>query len=731
MPMKNETLQSVVSTFGTPCYVYDEGLINRNVARFKSIPYSSKSIHFASMANDNPELLNLLCQSGFGIFVNSIKHLSVALDSGFLNDEIIYTTTGIRLDDLKLLCDHKIQVNLDSLKQIESYGAINRGGRIGVRLNVDEKSRLNVYTGIESRIGIIESEFPTLFDIASRYGIKIVGTHVYLGTDITSIEDMIRGARRTLELSDHFPDLEYVDLGGGFPLTHIDKPSFDYAQYGKLITEIFNEYSQSRGRDIRLILEPGRALFGDTGVFCSKVLEIKERPDRVLISCDASVSIFPRPMIYSEFHDIYVLGKENDPPFSKQSDVVGSTTYSRDYLGKGLSLPRVEEGDVLVFRDSGSYCYSMMTRFLGQTMPNEVLVDRHGNARLIRDREMIDIVPRLKNGAPGARTNFAGRTDETAIASGMMGTATRLAPSAQAAAVEVRIGTVTGIDSEAGIGISSDSIPSAASNAMAVKSLYDGQLPAGDAVRELVFPHVFGEGQYVSQYSDNSADDIRRMAQRAAMTQGTSVLDVGIGGAGPATFLASEYEVHITGVDLSQRHLQAARKRIGHLGLENRIELIEGDIYRVAGELGPFDVVMGLGAWCHLDAKEFFPLCRKLLKPGGRIAFMERVQLGQLENDLLIDLTLGWACPTIESFASYFKALNNAGFTNIFIEDLTGGYLELQKRFVQARLDLREQIISIAGEEYFKSDLRLVEAECRATEEGRLGYGMFVATAAG
>jgi diaminopimelate decarboxylase len=270
---------------------------------------------------------------------------------------------------------------------------VRPGSSCGIRLNIDEKSQGNIFIGSESRIGLLESEFTDVHAIANQHQLRICGTHVYLGTNIFDLETMLSGVQRTLELSNSFPDLEYVDLGGGFPVTDGDAEAFDYAEYDRRISALFDEYSSRRSRAIRLILEPGRALFGDTAVFCTSVLDVKERPDRFLIAVDASATLLPRSMFYSgEFHQASVLAKDGEPVLEKPCDIVGSTTYSRDFLAKGIQLPRLEPEDILVFSNTGSYCYSMITQFLGQTEPCEVLLNADGNATIIRDREPIGSV---------------------------------------------------------------------------------------------------------------------------------------------------------------------------------------------------------------------------------------------------------------------------------------------------------------------------------------------------
>jgi len=260
-----------------------------------------------------------------------------------------------------------------------------------------------------------------------------------------------------------------------------------------------------------------------------------------------------------------------------------------------------------------------------------------------------------------------------------------------------------------------------------VKSLYDDVLPEGQRVRDLIFPEVFGPQQYVGQYSDNTADQIVALGRRAGMSSETHVLDVGCGCCGPAIHLAKTFGCRITGVDLSDSHLSQAQSRIQKAGLSEKIRLLQGDIFKVAPTIGPVDVVIGLGAWCHLSPRTFFPLCRQLLREGGQLAFMERIRLGKIDAALYRQLTTEWAAPSVETFASYYFALSAAGFRDIFIHDLTEAYKLLQRRFIEVRINVRAKIEEIAGADYYRSDLELVRAETDATESGTLGYGLFVA----
>jgi diaminopimelate decarboxylase len=365
-------------------YVYEEKLIKHNIKRFKSLPYTNASVHFASMANDNPALLSMLKEEAFGLFVNSRKHLELGLSLGFKPEQIVFASTGISAPTMRLLGRLGVRVNIDSRGQLEMYGQQHRGSSLGIRLNIDEKSKNNVFIGAESRIGMLESELPEVFAIARKYNLKLIGTHVYLGTDVTSLDDLLTGVDKTLELSDHFEDLEFVDLGGGFP---IQEERFDFEQYKHAISERLENYSRKRGRSIHMVLEPGRAVFGNTAFFCAQVTDVKERPDRYLVCLNASATLIPRAMFYEDYNPVSVLRSSATGEFDKPVDIVGSTTYSRDFIGRKVQLQRVNPGDWLKLHCAGSYCYAMITRFLGQAMPPEFLIRSNGEIELIREGE--------------------------------------------------------------------------------------------------------------------------------------------------------------------------------------------------------------------------------------------------------------------------------------------------------------------------------------------------------
>lgn len=389
MPHLDFLTQTQATKINSAFYLYDEARILESFARFRGVTYPETSIFFASMANDNSELLKMVRDQGFGIFINSLKHLRLAEQAGFAAEKIIFASTGLSAQMMTLLVGRGIRLHLDSIAQIELYGALNPGATVGLRINTSEKSRNSPFTGNESRIGIQDTELPKAMEACAAAGLKVTGAHVYIGTDIVSVDEMMAGVSRTLELCEAFPDLGYLDFGGGFPL---DETQFDFADYNHRISAEMEAFSARRGRKISMILEPGRAMFGSSGKFYARVTDIKPREDRYILCVDASASLIPRAMFYEDFNPVQVAFNGSHSTecevFDKPVDVVGNTTYSRDFLAKKITLQRIGVGDWLEFGHAGSYCYSMITRFLGQTFPPEYLVGTDGELTLIRQGDL-------------------------------------------------------------------------------------------------------------------------------------------------------------------------------------------------------------------------------------------------------------------------------------------------------------------------------------------------------
>jgi diaminopimelate decarboxylase len=192
--------------------------------------------------------------------------------------------------------------------------------------------------------------------------------------------------RSLLPLARLFPNLEYLDLGGGFGVPDdeemdfsgiVNGRGFDFGAYGRTVTDLLSGFSKELGKPVRLVLEPGRIVGASCGYFACTVTDIKIRGGKQLIGVNASSAQFPRPLFYPEEarHPLRLI--RDGRIVSAQvrlSAVFGCSTYSRDFLGRDLMLPDAGIGDVLLFGHAGAYCNAAHTSFLGFPRPREVFV---------------------------------------------------------------------------------------------------------------------------------------------------------------------------------------------------------------------------------------------------------------------------------------------------------------------------------------------------------------------
>jgi diaminopimelate decarboxylase len=361
-----------------PFYLYDSEIIRTNCRTLKAIPWDNKSIHFASMANVNPEFLKIVKDEGVNIFVNSLGHMEHAMAAGFRAEEIIFTASALTEKTMRLLEKEGVQCNVDSPAQLAQWQRLFPYKSIGIRCNVGERvnpfsNHAGYFIGKESRLGFTLDEIE---GIAEKEIIK--GLHLYAGTDIFDIDYFIHCYEVLAEIALSFPNLEYLNFGGGFGVSENGDQTFNWPDYYERVKHLMEEVSGKMGRNIRLILEPGRIIGGEAGFFVCHVTDVKIRDDRRLVGVNASTVQFSRPLLYPDManHPVRVIrnGKFLEAHKPVVTTVYGCSTYSRDIFSRKKWLPEIKVGDILLFGIAGSYSASSFSTFLGFPKPKEYFV---------------------------------------------------------------------------------------------------------------------------------------------------------------------------------------------------------------------------------------------------------------------------------------------------------------------------------------------------------------------
>jgi diaminopimelate decarboxylase len=379
----NNLYETLLQTYGSPLYVYDQATLETTIQRItQAVAYPRKQFHFASVTNGNLALLAIFRQHGWGLHANTPGDVVLGLQAGFAPDQIVYSGSNLTRDEMQQMLDWRVgTLNLDSLSQLATLCDLYDAGHtpcLGFRLN------LPAITG-ENRIGVSPEELLQAVTIAARVGLKVSGIHFYRGTGTNVTTAFTDSIARVIEVGLSLPDWAYLDFGGGFGYPYrAGQAGFSWEKFG---AELSRQLSQL-DRSINLVIEPGRAAIAQCGTLLARVVSVKWQGAKQIVGVDASVANIAVLSVHGGHREIRTL---QDSGEVYVTDVCGNTTYSRDYLGRNCSLPKLAIDDIVVIQDVGAYGYAMASHFLHRPRPAEVLLE-NGTHRLIRRRESYQVL---------------------------------------------------------------------------------------------------------------------------------------------------------------------------------------------------------------------------------------------------------------------------------------------------------------------------------------------------
>ncbi|MBI2549941.1 diaminopimelate decarboxylase [Candidatus Woesearchaeota archaeon] len=394
--------------FGTPLYVYDEETIRSKVrALVQQVAYRPLKVYYAAKANTNLSILKVIRDEGkdfLGIDAVSPGEIVLALKAGFRPEQIMFTSTSVTDEEMKFAMGKRVLVNCDSLSQLERYGKLNPNSSVCFRINPDVGAghHSHVITGgPESKFGIWAGDVGKAFDIAAKYGLKIVGVHQHIGSGILETDKFLAAMKVLLSVINkhkgELKDLEFVDLGGGIGVPYRpDQKPIDLAGFGAAVSSLFAKFCSGFGRQLTMALEPGRFIVAESGVLLCTVNTVKQTPKHRFVGVDTGFHHLIRPMAYGSYHPIVVVDRCTSEKTEKVA-VCGNVCESGDVFTRdehGIvdrELPSVKEGDVLAILVAGAYGFSMASNYNTRQRPGEVLVNGR-DVRVIRKKESLSHV---------------------------------------------------------------------------------------------------------------------------------------------------------------------------------------------------------------------------------------------------------------------------------------------------------------------------------------------------
>ena len=386
--------------FGTPLYVYSATtireqfrLLERNVQGLTP----DVLICYALKANANLAIGKMLAALGAGADVVSGGELFLALRMGFAPDRIVFAGVGKTIREMTEGLEAGIHsFHIELLAEADLLGQVaaemGKVAPLAVRVNPDVAAGTHphITTGTKAnKFGVPpQVALDILRKAAKSSHLEPVGLHVHIGSQLNRVQPVLDAVERVLALWDLLARegirLRELDIGGGLGIAYRpdDAPEGPDA-LGAGLKPLLH------GRDIQLLLEPGRFLVGPAGVLLTTVLYLKEAGDaRRLAVVDAGMNDLIRPALYDAWHPVWPV-QESEFGAGSPADIVGPVCESSDVLAQQRKLGTLSAGDILAIGQAGAYGFSMASQYNGRPRPAEVLVEG-ATARLIRQRETYD-----------------------------------------------------------------------------------------------------------------------------------------------------------------------------------------------------------------------------------------------------------------------------------------------------------------------------------------------------
>ena len=390
--MTNNDLVNVASEFGNPIYVYDSEKIRSQFQRLTTAfsKIGNLRINYATKALSNISILKLMRQMGSGLDTVSIQEVQLGLAAGFEPQAIIYTPNGVSLNEIETVATLGVQINIDNLSLLEQFGARHPKTPVCIRINphVMAGGNSNISVGhIDSKFGISIHQIPHLLRIVENTAMNINGVHMHTGSDILDIDVFLHAAEILFDTAKHFKGLEFLDFGSGFKVPyHENDIETNIEELGEKLSERFIAFCKEYGSDLKLIFEPGKFLVSQAGHFVTQVNVVKQTTSTVFAQVDSGFNHLIRPMLYGSHHHIENL---SNPKGKERFYSVVGYICETDTFGSNRKIAEITEGDLLVFRNCGAYCFSMASNYNSRYRPAEVLW-YEGQAHLICKRETFD-----------------------------------------------------------------------------------------------------------------------------------------------------------------------------------------------------------------------------------------------------------------------------------------------------------------------------------------------------
>ncbi len=386
-----QELAKVASIVGTPFFLYDEATLVGNIDRILNAAQKHGlsgriSVFLAYFANSNPHLFKIVQERGLGIAVQGVEEWS-QLERFRLTERIVVSPSFLSGNEIDFWGQKDVTINLASLEEVRYFVE---------KFRRSPSFRIDISEDRTQRTAIKPNEFDNLSEFLRSCKTPPRGIHVYPGTG-SSLDTIERNFRDALcAYKQYFPGASEINLGGGFGFDYsasdTTEKHFNWDKFFHFVSRILQE--EGIPESLRLIIEPGRDVLADTGLFTVLVKRVVTQEGLRSVAIDGSFVYMPSATTRKRQHQLNFFTHDWKPLLVTDQRAVlsGCTTLSSDYLFPGhVSIPEeLQAGDYVVVHDIGAYGATQHLEFLNKAPCPEVLRRKDEQLVLITRKGEVD-----------------------------------------------------------------------------------------------------------------------------------------------------------------------------------------------------------------------------------------------------------------------------------------------------------------------------------------------------
>ncbi len=393
---------------------YDLDLIKHNIERIQ-ITFPQNSLNaIAVKACPLPAVLSLTNKLGAGAEVASVPEFQLALHAGIPGNRIVLDSPVKTANDIEMALNTGVLLNADSLHELKRIKSllVNKQptGDIGLRVNPQVGTGdipASSTAGEYSKFGVPVKEFhDEILEVYERYP-WLNAIHLHIGSQGCPLDLFIAGIEQIVKLiaeinrriSSRNRRIKVLDIGGGLPVAYCtsdNSPSME--EYYSVIHPILNT---PEIQPVKLVTEFGRFIFANSGWTATRVEYVKRQRSINTALVHVGADMFIRRCYHPEFwhHDFIVTDSAGCLKSGQDANpyiIAGPLCFSGDKLAEDIILPKIDEGDFIIIRDTGAYTLSMWSRYNSRCMPKVVGYEDNGNTvTILKDREFPEDIIRF------------------------------------------------------------------------------------------------------------------------------------------------------------------------------------------------------------------------------------------------------------------------------------------------------------------------------------------------